>query len=125
MWHRMACGHAPAPPLPLLPWLPDPAHPRVPPCSQARPHPRVFCAYVFTSLLGQFAIYISFLMFMQHRAHAIMPKVSCMACMLCCALGCPDAQHALGGSQCQSVGCSGGMVAHTSPMCATPLEKMV
>ncbi len=44
-------------------------------CSKARPHPRVFCAYVFTSLLGQFAVYISFLMFMQHRAHALMPKV--------------------------------------------------
>lgn len=58
----------------------------MPPCSQARPHPRVFCAYVFTSLLGQFAVYISFLMFMQHRAHAIMPKVSCMACMLCSGL---------------------------------------
>lgn len=52
-------------------------------CSKARPHPRVFCAYVFTSLLGQFAVYISFLMFMQHRAHTIMPKVGTV--LLCVA----------------------------------------
>lgn len=46
----------------------------LPTMSKARPHPRVFCRYVFTSLLGQFAVYITFLMFMQHRAHSIMPK---------------------------------------------------
>lgn len=41
--------------------------------SKARPHPRVFCRYVFTSLLGQFAVYLTFLMYMQHKAHALMP----------------------------------------------------
>lgn len=47
----------------------------LPELSQQRPHPRVFSPYVFSSLLGQFAVYISFLMAMQHMAHALMPKV--------------------------------------------------
>ncbi|PSC72522.1 putative manganese-transporting ATPase PDR2 [Micractinium conductrix] len=46
----------------------------LPQISKARPHPRVFCAYVFTSLMGQFVVYLSFLMYMQHRAHALMSK---------------------------------------------------
>ena len=46
------------------------------PCSKARPHPRVFCFYVFSSLLGQFVVHMSFLMYLQHRAHALMPPVS-------------------------------------------------
>jgi len=37
--------------------------------SKQRPHAHVFSAYVFSSLLGQFAIYISFLMYMQYTAH--------------------------------------------------------
>lgn len=56
-----------------------PCPPLAPPCSKARPHPRVFCRYVFTSLLGQFVVYISFLMYMQRRAHSIMPKVDLLA----------------------------------------------
>lgn len=40
--------------------------------SKERPHQGVFSVYVFTSLLGQFAIYISFLMYMQYTAHALM-----------------------------------------------------
>ena len=42
--------------------------------SRARPHPRVFCRYIFTSLLGQFGVHLAFLMFMQRTAHAIMPQ---------------------------------------------------
>ncbi len=47
----------------------------LPELSRERPHPRVFSRYVFTSLLGQFGVYIAFLMAMQHMAHALMPKV--------------------------------------------------
>ena len=54
------------------------------PRSKARPHPRVFCRYVFTSLLGQFAVYISLLMWVQHRAHEIMPKVGAGRCRASC-----------------------------------------
>ncbi|KAL6770988.1 hypothetical protein ACKKBF_B33495 [Auxenochlorella protothecoides x Auxenochlorella symbiontica] len=39
-----------------------------------RPHARVFSAYTLVSLLGQFAVHISFLMFMQRTAHAMMPR---------------------------------------------------
>ncbi|GAB4817890.1 hypothetical protein N2152v2_004936 [Parachlorella kessleri] len=46
----------------------------LPELSRERPHPRVFSRYVFTSLLGQFGVYIAFLMAMQHMAHALMPK---------------------------------------------------
>lgn len=44
--------------------------------SRQRPHARVFSAYTLVSLLGQFAVHISFLMFMQRTAHAMMPRVS-------------------------------------------------
>lgn len=40
--------------------------------SRERPHPRIFSLYVFTSLLGQFAVHMAFLMTMQHTAHALM-----------------------------------------------------
>ncbi|KAL6770987.1 hypothetical protein ACKKBF_B33495 [Auxenochlorella protothecoides x Auxenochlorella symbiontica] len=42
--------------------------------SRQRPHARVFSAYTLVSLLGQFAVHISFLMFMQRTAHAMMPR---------------------------------------------------
>ena len=73
---RAAVTNPPLPPCLLCPpacsaCLPAP----LPACSKARPHPRVFCLYVFTSLLGQFVVHMSFLMYLQHRAHAIMPPV--------------------------------------------------
>ena len=40
--------------------------------SKERPHPRIFSMYMFTSLMGQFAIHMGFLMHMQHTAHTIM-----------------------------------------------------
>ena len=40
--------------------------------SRERPHPRIFSWYMFTSLMGQFAIHMSFLMHMQQTAHFIM-----------------------------------------------------
>lgn len=46
----------------------------LPVMSKTRPHSRVFCRYVFISLLGQFSLYLAFLMYMQHQAHALMPK---------------------------------------------------
>jgi cation-transporting ATPase 13A1 len=46
--------------------------------SRARPHPNIFSPYVFISLMGQFAVYITFLMFMQATAHALMPAVRAM-----------------------------------------------
>ena len=44
-------------------------------CSKERPHSRVFCLYLFSSLLGQFVVYISFLMYMQRKAHGLMLTV--------------------------------------------------
>lgn len=40
--------------------------------SRQRPHPNIFSMYVFTSLLGQFAVHMAFLMYMQREAHAMM-----------------------------------------------------
>ena len=40
--------------------------------SRQRPHPNIFSAYVFSSLLGQFAVHMGFLMHMQATAHALM-----------------------------------------------------
>ena len=40
--------------------------------SKERPHPRIFSMYMFTSLMGQFAIHMGFLMHMQQTAHTIM-----------------------------------------------------
>ena len=40
--------------------------------SRQRPHPNIFSIYVFTSLLGQFAVHMSFLMYMQDQAHSMM-----------------------------------------------------
>ncbi|WOL01814.1 putative manganese-transporting ATPase PDR2 [Canna indica] len=42
--------------------------------SAARPHPNIFCAYVFLSLLGQFAIHLFFLMSSVNEASKYMPE---------------------------------------------------
>ena len=44
----------------------------LPVLSRQRPHQNIFSWYVFTSLLGQFAVHMTFLMYMQHVAHANM-----------------------------------------------------
>lgn len=40
--------------------------------SRQRPHPNIFCRYLFTSLLGQFAVHMAFLMHVQQVAHDAM-----------------------------------------------------
>ncbi|XP_043708473.1 probable manganese-transporting ATPase PDR2 isoform X2 [Telopea speciosissima] len=42
--------------------------------SAARPHPNIFCAYVFLSLLGQFAVHILFLISAVNEASKYMPE---------------------------------------------------
>jgi cation-transporting ATPase 13A1 len=42
--------------------------------SAERPHANIFCAYVFLSLLGQFAIHITFLITMMRAAAEFMPE---------------------------------------------------
>ncbi|KAI5068556.1 hypothetical protein GOP47_0016901 [Adiantum capillus-veneris] len=42
--------------------------------SAERPHSHIFCAYVFLSLLGQFAIHITFLIAMTRAAEEYMPE---------------------------------------------------
>ncbi|KAK9683212.1 hypothetical protein RND81_10G123600 [Saponaria officinalis] len=42
--------------------------------SDARPHPNIFCYYVFLSLLGQFAMHILFLIFAVKEAEKYMPE---------------------------------------------------
>lgn len=42
--------------------------------SAERPHTHIFCAYVFLSLLGQFAIHITFLIAMTKAAEEFMPE---------------------------------------------------
>lgn len=42
--------------------------------SAARPHPNIFCAYVFLSLLGQFAIHLLFLISSVNEAGKYMPE---------------------------------------------------
>lgn len=44
----------------------------LPELSRERPHPNIFSRYVFTSLLGQFAAHMAFLMSMQNLAHTLM-----------------------------------------------------
>jgi manganese-transporting P-type ATPase len=44
----------------------------LPQLSRQRPHAHIFSMYMFTSLLGQFAVHMAFLMYMQHTAHAVM-----------------------------------------------------
>jgi len=44
----------------------------LPQLSRQRPHAHIFSMYMFTSLLGQFAVHMTFLMYMQHKAHALM-----------------------------------------------------
>lgn len=43
--------------------------------SQERPHPTIFCAYVFLSVTGQFALHMAFLIYMYNRALGTMPEV--------------------------------------------------
>ena len=44
--------------------------------SPRRPHPSIFCGYVFLSVMGQFAVHITFLVFAVHAAEALMPAAS-------------------------------------------------
>ncbi|XP_077243371.1 phosphate deficiency response 2 [Tasmannia lanceolata] len=46
----------------------------LPTLSAARPHPNIFCAYVFLSLLGQFAVHIFFLISAVNEAGKYMPE---------------------------------------------------
>ncbi len=43
--------------------------------SARRPHPNIFCAYVFLSLLGQFAVHLVYLVLVWNTALATMPPV--------------------------------------------------
>lgn len=43
--------------------------------SQERPHPTIFCAYVFLSVVGQFALHMVFLIYLYDRALRAMPLV--------------------------------------------------
>ncbi|OVA12160.1 Cation-transporting P-type ATPase [Macleaya cordata] len=45
----------------------------LPTLSAARPHPNIFCAYVFLSLLGQFAVHLLFLISSVNEATKYMP----------------------------------------------------
>ncbi|KAF9596590.1 hypothetical protein IFM89_012713 [Coptis chinensis] len=46
----------------------------LPTLSASRPHPNIFCAYVFLSLLGQFAIHLFFLVSSVNKAAEHMPE---------------------------------------------------
>ncbi|XP_043724441.1 probable manganese-transporting ATPase PDR2 [Telopea speciosissima] len=46
----------------------------LPTLSAARPHPNIFCAYVFLSLLGQFAVHLLFLISSVNEASKYMPE---------------------------------------------------
>ncbi|KAL5979332.1 putative manganese-transporting ATPase pdr2 [Asimina triloba] len=46
----------------------------LPTLSAARPHPNIFCAYVFLSLLGQFAVHLFFLISAVNEAEKYMPE---------------------------------------------------
>ncbi|XP_068658397.1 probable manganese-transporting ATPase PDR2 [Aristolochia californica] len=46
----------------------------LPTLSAARPHPNIFCAYVFLSLLGQFAVHLFFLITAVNEAGKYMPE---------------------------------------------------
>jgi manganese-transporting P-type ATPase len=43
--------------------------------SAQRPHPNIFCAYLFLSLLGQFLVHLAFLAGMYHVAKSGMSAV--------------------------------------------------
>ncbi|GAB2291508.1 Probable manganese-transporting ATPase pdr2 [Dionaea muscipula] len=45
----------------------------LPTLSEVRPHPNIFCSYVFLSLLGQFSLHILFLIFSVKEAEKYMP----------------------------------------------------
>ncbi|KAF5445794.1 hypothetical protein F2P56_034817 [Juglans regia] len=46
----------------------------LPTLSATRPHPNVFCSYVFLSLMGQFAMHLFFLIFSVKEAEKYMPE---------------------------------------------------
>ncbi|KAI4326187.1 hypothetical protein MLD38_031525 [Melastoma candidum] len=46
----------------------------LPTLSATRPHPNIFCSYVFLSLLGQFAIHLCFLVYSVKEAEKHMPE---------------------------------------------------
>ncbi|KAG2668539.1 hypothetical protein I3843_15G159800 [Carya illinoinensis] len=46
----------------------------LPTLSAARPHPNIFCSYVFLSLMGQFAIHLFFLISSVNEAEKYMPE---------------------------------------------------
>lgn len=53
--------------------------------SAERPHTRIFCVYVFASLMGQFVVNTAYLIYMYSCAIAMMPAVSRLAnCILVC-----------------------------------------
>lgn len=43
--------------------------------SAQRPHPNIWCVYVFASLLGQFLVHVTFLAWCYNAAKATMPPV--------------------------------------------------
>ena len=51
-----------------------------PKLSSQRPHPHILCAYVFLSVISQFAVHLAFLAAMYQGALSLMPKVSSPAC---------------------------------------------
>ena len=48
--------------------------------SQERPHPSIFCAYVFLSVIGQFTLHLAFLIYMYYSALGLMPAVRTCFC---------------------------------------------
>ena len=51
--------------------------------SARRPHPNIFCVYVFLSLLGQFAVHLVYLVLVWNTALATMPPVGSTAHATC------------------------------------------
>ena len=60
--------------------------------SAERPHTRIFCVYVFASLMGQFVVNTAYLIYMYSCAIAMMPAVSPIAL---CDPVCPVLQRLL------------------------------
>ena len=50
-----------------------------PKLSAQRPHPHILCAYVFLSVISQFAVHLAFLAAMYQGALSLMPKVNRLA----------------------------------------------
>lgn len=55
--------------------------------SPERPHPNIFCVYLFASLLGQFACHITFLIMMYNHAVRVMSQVCCVYVHCGCVVG--------------------------------------